>query len=152
MDFGIRKNITTSDSEKFNCNVPESEQLKFLQKQLHRKQEGSKRYYRLRNQIRREYEHLSNKKTDTSNKLIHYLRTNYDVIYFQDEQIANWQKKKRNKKNGKVNNRLSFGRQIQHSYLGRVKSKLVLMERKKENLSKCPNGYRLQNSVLVAEH
>ena len=84
---------------------------------------------RLLNQIRREYEHLSNKKTDEANKLVHYLKTNNDVIYFQDEQIANWKKKKRNKKNGKVNNRLSFGRKIQHSYLGRVKSKLVLMEK-----------------------
>jgi len=129
LDFGIRKNITTSDGEKFNCDVPESEQLKFLQKQLHRKKEGSKRYYRLLNQIRKEYEHLSNKKTDASNKLIHYLRTNYDVIYFQDEQLANWKKKKRNKKTSKVNHRLSFGRKIQHSYLGRVKSKLVLMEK-----------------------
>ena len=128
LDFGIRKNITTSDGEKFNCNVQESEQLKFLQKQLHRKQEGSKRYYRLLNQIRREYEHLSNKKTDEANKLVHYLRTNYDVIYFQDEQIANWKKKKRNKKNGKINNRLSFGKKIQSSYLGRVKNKLVSLE------------------------
>ena len=148
LDFGIRKNITTSDGEKFNCNVPESEQLKFLQKQLHRKQEGSKRYYKLLNQIRREYEHLSNKKTDEANKLVHYLKTNNDVIYFQDEQIANWKKKKRNKKNGKVNNRLSFGKQIQHSYLGRVKSKLVSLEKegKSFKISKwkattkfCPN-------------
>ena len=148
LDFGIRKNITTSDGEIFNCNVPESEQLKFLQKQLHRKQEGSKRYYRLLNQIRREYENLSNKKTDESNKLVHYLRTNYDVIYFQDEQIANWKKKKRNKKNGKVNNRLSFGKKIQSSYLGRVKSKLISLEKegKSFKISKwsattkfCPN-------------
>lgn len=148
LDFGIRKNITTSDGEKFNCNVPESEQLKFLQKQLHRKKEGSKRYYRLLNQIRREYEHLSNKKTDEANKLVHYLKTNNDVIYFQDEQIANWKKKKRNKKNGKVNNRLSFGKQIQSSYLGRVKNKLVSLEKegKSFKISKwsattkfCPN-------------
>ena len=148
MDFGIRKNITTSDCEKFNCNVPESEQLKFLQKQLHRKQEGSKRYYRLLNQIRREYEHLSNKKTDEANKLVHYLKTNYDIIYFKDEQNANWKKKKRNKKNGKVNNRLSFGKQIQSSYLGRVKNKLVSLEKegKSFKISKwkattkfCPN-------------
>ena len=129
LDFGIRKNITTSDGEKFNCNVQESEQLKFLQRKLAKKQKGSKRYYRLLNQIRREHEHLSNKKTDEANKLVHYLKTNYDVIYFQDEQITNWKKKKRNKKNGKVNNRLSFGKQIQHSYLGRVKSKLISLEK-----------------------
>ena len=148
LDFGIRKNIITSDGEEFNCNVPESEQLKFLQKQLHRKQEGSKRYYKLLNQIRREYEHLSNKKTDEANKIVHYLKTNNDVIYFQDEQIANWKKKKRNKKNEKVNHRLSFGKQIQSSYLGRVKKKLVSLEKegKSFKISKwkattkfCPN-------------
>ena len=148
LDFGIRKNITTSDGEKFSCNVPESEQLKFLQKQLHRKKEGSKRYYRLLNQIRREYEHLSNKKTDEANKLVHYLKTNYDVIYFQDEQIANWKKRKRNKKTGKINNRLSFGKKIQSSYLGRVKEKLISLEKEDKSfkISKwkattkfCPN-------------
>ena len=148
LDFGIKTNITTSDGEKFNCNVPESEQLKFLQKQLHRKKEGSKRYYRLLNQIRREYEHLSNKKTDESNKLVHYLKTNNDVIYFQDEQISNWKKKKRNKKNGRLNYRLSFGKQIQSSYLGRVKNKLVSLEKEEKSfkISKwmpttkfCPN-------------
>ena len=126
LDFGIRKNITTSDGEKFNCNVPESEQLKFLQKQLHKKQEGSKRYYRLRNQIRREYEHLSNKKMDEANKLVHYLKTNNDIIYFQDEQIANWMKKKRNK-------HLSFGKQIHNSYLGKVKTKLIYLEKEEKS-------------------
>src|SRR5574344_1568837 len=148
LDFGIKDNIITSDGEKFNCNVQESEQLKFLQKQLHRKQEGSKRYYRLLNQIRREYEHLSNKKTDETNKLVHYLKTNYDVIYFQDEQIANWKKKKRRKKTGKKVNCFSFGKQIQSSYLGRVKNKLVSLEKegKSFKISKwkattkfCPN-------------
>ena len=127
LDFGIRTNITTSDGDKFNCNVQESEYLKYLQKQLHRKQKDSKRYYRLRNQIKKEYEHLSNKKMDECNKLIHKLLSDYDIIYFQDEQISKWKKKKKSKKTGKKCGN-SFGRQIQHSYLGRVKAKLVSME------------------------
>jgi len=131
LDFGIKDNIITSDGEKFNCNVQESEQLKFLQKQLHRKQEGSKRYYRLLNRIRREYEHLSNKKTDESNKLIHHLKTNYDVIYFQDEMISKWKKKKHSSKTGRKCG-FSFGRQIQNSYLGRVKANLVSLEKDNE--------------------
>lgn len=118
LDFGIKDNIITSDGEKFNCNVQESEQLKFLQKQLHRKQKGSKRYYKLLRQIRCEYEHLSNKKADETNKLIHYLTKNYDIIYFQDENISEWKK-------------FNFGKQIQNSYLGRVKAKLVLLENDK---------------------
>lgn len=120
LDFGIKDNIITSDGKKFNCNVQESEQLKFLQRQLYRKQKGSKRYWKLRNQIQKEYEHLSNKKTDATNKLIHKLTSNYDTIYFQDEQIAKW--KKSNK---------GFARKIQSSYLGRVKAKLVILENNK---------------------
>ena len=134
LDFGIKDNIITSDGEKFNCNVQESEQLKFLQKQLHRKQKGSKHYYKLLKQIKCEYEHLSNKKTDEANKLIHYLTQNYDIIYFQDEQISKWKK-------------FNFGKQIQSSYLGRVKAKLISLENDKSfKISKwspttkfCPN-------------
>lgn len=146
LDFGIKDNIITSDGEKFNCKVQESEQLKFLQRQLKKKTVGSKRYWKLRNQIQKEYEHLSNKKTDETNKLIHHLRKNYDVVYFQDEQISKWKK-------------FSFGRQIQHSYLGRVKAKLVSMEKNGESfkISKwmpttkfCPNCGAL-NSISLNE-
>ena len=70
------------------------------------------------NQLQKEYEHLTNKKNDDSNKLIAYLLKNYDVIYFQDEQISKW--KKFNK---------GFARNIQHSYLGRVKAKLVELQK-----------------------
>jgi putative transposase len=127
LDFGIKDNIITSDGEKFNCNVRETEQLKFLQKQLHRKQEGSKRYYRLRSQINREYEKIENRKNDASNKLISYFNKHYDIVYFQDEQIANWIKVKHSKHNGRKCG-FSFGRQVQSSYLGRVKAELKLLE------------------------
>ncbi len=118
LDFGIKDNITTSDGEKFNCSVQESEYLKFLQRKLHKKQKNSKRYYKCLNQLQKEYEYLTNKKNDDSNKLIAYLLKEYDVIYFQDEQISKW--KKFNK---------GFARNIQHSYLGRVKAKLVELQK-----------------------
>ena len=118
LDFGIKDNITTSDGEKFNCSVQETEYLKFLQRKLHKKQKNSKRYYKCLNQLQKEYEHLTNKKNDDSNKLIAYLLKNYDVLYFQDEQISKW--KKFNK---------GFARNIQHSYLGRVKARLVELQK-----------------------
>ena len=77
------------------------------------------------------------KKTDETNKLVHYLTHHYDIIYFQDEQISKWKK-------------FAFGKQIQSSYLGRVKAKLVSLENDKSfKISKwspttkfCPNcGY-----------
>ena len=118
LDFGIKDNITTSDGEKFNCSVQETDYLKFLQRKLMKKQKGSKRYYRCMNQLRKEYEHLTNKKDDDSNKLISYLLKTYDVIYFQDEQISKWRKFNP-----------GFARNIQHSYLGRIKSKLIMLEK-----------------------
>lgn len=134
LDFGIKDNIVTSDGEKFNCSVQESEHLKFLQKKLTKKQKGSKRYYKCLNQLQKEYEHLTNKKNDDSNKLIAYLLKNYDVIYFQDENLAQWKKKKCSKKTGKKINAYSFGKEIQHSYLGRVKVKLVEIQKSGRSL------------------
>lgn len=118
LDFGIKDSITTSDGEKFKCSVQESDYLKFLQRKLTKKQKGSKRYYKCLNQIQKEYEHLSNKRNDDSNKLISYLLNNYDVIYFQNEQISNWRKFNKN-----------FAINIQHSYLGRVKAKLLRLQK-----------------------
>lgn len=112
IDMGIKTAITLSTGEKINSLVPESEFLKFLQRQLHRKQKGSKRYWKLRDQIGREYEHLTNKKNDISNKLVSKLLKENDCVYFQDEQIAGWRRLR------------AFGPTIQHSILGRVKMKL----------------------------
>lgn len=78
----------------------------------------SKRYYKCLNQLQKEHEHLSNKKDDDSNKLISYLLKNYDVIYFQDEQIGKWRKFNPN-----------FAKNIQHSYLGRIKAKLKELQK-----------------------
>ena len=131
LDFGIKTAITTSDGEKFDCNKQETEYLKYLQRQLHKKQKNSKRYYKLLNQIQKEYEHISNQKDDVANKIVSHLLKNYDVIYFQDEQIAKWKKKKMKQKKNKQMKKcgFSFGRQIQSSCLGRVKGKLIALEK-----------------------
>ena len=118
LDFGIKDNITTSDGEKYNCSVQEDDHFKFLQRKLAKKQKESKRYYRCLCQIKREYEHQVNKRDDDSNKLMSHLLKTYDIIYFQDEQISQW--KKFNK---------GFARNIQHSYMGRIKQKLVDLQK-----------------------
>jgi transposase len=120
LDFGIHDNITTSDGDKYNFSMRETEYLKFLQRQLHRKQKGSKRYWKLRNQTQKEYEHISNCKTDYSNKLVSSLLKDYDWIYFQDENLKGWRKYNK-----------GFAREIQGSILGRVKAKLVTLEGKR---------------------
>lgn len=147
LDFGIKDNIITSDGEKFNCSVRETEHLKFLQRKLHKKQKGSKRYYKLLNQTNREYEHLSNKKDDDANKLVSHLLREYDVIYFQDEQISEWRKDNQ-----------YYAQNIQHSYMGRVKAKLVELQKSGRSfeISKwtpttksCPNCGALNEGITL---
>lgn len=117
LDFGIKDSITTSFGDKYNCKVQESEYLKFLSRKLNRnkKQRDSKRRWRCKCQLAREYEHLANVRKDIANKIYHRLVTDYDVIYFQDEQIKNWHKG-------------WFGKQVQSSCLGSLKQRLVAME------------------------
>lgn len=120
LDFGIKDSITTSYGDKYKCNVRETDRLKFLSRKLNRRgkkknAKGSKLYYRCLRQLRREYEHIANIRKDMSNKIYHKLTTDYDVIYFQDEQIKGWQKG-------------WFGKSVQSSCLGALKQRLVALE------------------------
>ena len=120
LDFGIKDSITTSYGDKYKCNVRETDRLKFLSRKLNRRgkkknEKGSKRYYSCLRQLKREYEHIANVRKDMANKIYHKLVTDYDVIYFQDEQIKNWHKG-------------LFGKQVQSSCLGTLKQRLVALE------------------------
>ena len=117
LDFGIKDSITTSNGDKYNCKVQESEYLKYLSKMLnrHKMEKDSKRRWRCKCQLAREYEKLANRRKDIANKIYHRLVTDYDVIYFQDEQIKNWHKG-------------LFGKSVQSSCLGSLKQRLVALE------------------------
>lgn len=111
IDFGCQTNFTTSKGEKINCVVEESERLKRLQKHLAKQVKGSNNYRRTVHLIQVEYQKLSNKKNDLANKIVHdFLQ--YETVVIQDEQLSNWHKS-------------NHGKAIQHSVMGRVKSKLV---------------------------
>lgn len=113
LDFGIKTHITTSDGEKFNISIEESERIKGLQKKLARQIKGSNNRKRTIRKLQVEYEKLNNRKKDKANKLIHYLCTKYATIYMQDELVGLWHKG-------------LFGKQVQHSCLGLAKAKLKM--------------------------
>ena len=115
LDFGIKTNITTSEGEKLDVSIEESEQLKKLQAKLENQKKGSNRRYNTIKKIRRQYQKLTNRKTDKANKIVHMLKQ-YDTIVMQDEQIASWQKIK------------GMGRTVQHSCMGLIKSKLKQLD------------------------
>ena len=111
IDFGCQTNFTTSKGEKINYIVEESERLKRLQRKLSRQKKGSNNYKRTIHLIRVEYQKLSNKKNDLANKVVHNF-LQYQTVVIQDEQLSNWHQN-------------NHGKSIQHSIMGRVKSKLI---------------------------
>ena len=46
LDFGIKTNITTSEGEKLDVSIEESERLKMLQRKLQHQKKGSNRRYK----------------------------------------------------------------------------------------------------------
>lgn len=110
IDFGCSTSFTLSTGEKIDIKIQESEQLKRLQKKFARQIKGSKGSYQTVCKLRKEYEKISNQKEDFANKFAHKV-LQYKTVVIQDEQLSNWQKSK-------------HGEAIQHSVLGRVKSKL----------------------------
>ena len=110
LDFGCSTSITTSEGDKINIKVEESERLKRLQTKLSHQTKGSNRYYNTVSLIRREHAKIKNRKNDIANKIVSSLEK-YSTIVMQDEQLEEW----KSSGNSKA---------VQHSILGRVKSKL----------------------------
>ena len=133
LDMGIKDQLTFSNGVKVNFYVEESEQLKGLMRKLSRQTKGSNQYKQTLNRIKRIYEYLNNRKNDVANKLNFVLKQNY-IVYFQDELLNSWKRKKSKHK-------FSFGRQVQHGILGRVKDKL------KKNTS----NHMLESSVPTTQ-
>lgn len=116
LDMGIKDQLTFSNGVKVNFYLEESEQLKGLMRKLSRQTKGSNQYKQTLTRIKKIFEHQNNKKNDVANKLNHVLKQNY-IICFQDELLNSWKRKKSKHK-------FSFGKQVQHGILGRIKGKL----------------------------
>lgn len=111
IDFGCSTAFTLSNGEKISANVPESERLKRLQKQQAKKVKGSKNFQRAVKKVRKEYQKITNRKNDLANKLVAKF-SEYETVVIQDEQLKGWHSG-------------GHGKAVQHSVLGRVKSKLL---------------------------
>ena len=111
LDFGCQTHITDSNGNKLVTSFEEPERLKILQRKLAKKKDkSSNRRNKLIKKIRKQYQHIKNKKRDFANKFVHELST-YKKIVIQDEQLANWHKS-------------GHGKAVQHACLGLIKAKL----------------------------
>lgn len=115
IDLGIANNLTLSNGDKINCYVEESERIKTIQRQIERTKKGSNNRYKLRKKLQLAYIKDSNKKNDIANKIVHQLLSDNRIIVIQDDNL-NYMK---DGKEGSITTDT-----IQHSILGRIKSRL----------------------------
>ena len=144
-DLGIKTTITTSDGRKYDISIRETERLKGLQRKLARQIKGSKGWYATRELIRREYEKITNRRKDKANKVFHDIAEGQEVLVIQDDNIQGWQKG-------------LFGKQVQNSCIGTLKSKFkadprtVVISRWFPSTAVCPIcGHKHEGMTLGAE-
>lgn len=110
IDIGIKYQLTLTTGEKFSWYVPETKRLKRLQKQLARKQKGSRNYFKTKLLLRREWEYIKNKRKDIINKIISYLKR-FPFIAVQNDNIKSWHEN-------------WFGKQVQNTGIGGLIARL----------------------------
>ena len=149
IDMGIKEQITLSNGVGFSYNIKESKQLKKLQRRLSKKK-GSKKsdkksnnFYKTLSKLKKEYKKVSNKRANINNHIFGLIES-YKFISMQDEMIKSWHQHK------------IFGKKIQYSGLGAIKSKIKNLESHRINiLSKslpttkgCSNCGSIKNMTL----
>ena len=102
--------LVLSNGLKLEWQIEETKRLKKLQRQLARQQKGSKRRYKTKQKIAREYERLTNIKRDVINKTCSLLYR-YKTVCFQDDKIKGW-------KDG------YFSKSVHYSAVGTIKRRL----------------------------
>lgn len=110
IDFGIKDSVVLSDGRKISWNFEMPDKLKRKQRRLSKKKKGGKNYQKLCRKIKKNYEEYTNKKVDASNKFVSSLK-GYSKVVIQDENIKGWHSG-------------LFGKQVQQSILGRIKSSI----------------------------
>lgn len=111
VDMGCSSTITLSNGLKMKVSIEESDRLRKLQAVLESKTKRSNNWYKVRCKIRKEYSRMNNKKEDISNKIVSDL-LKYKTVVMQDELLTKWHQDE------------LCSKTVQHSVLGRIKSKL----------------------------
>ena len=125
LDFGIKDTITTSNGDKYKFEFKETEKLKKYSKRLNRLEllrkkhnlKNSRKKMKYKLLLDKEYEKISNIKNETTNKFVNKLKE-YDVVSIQDENLAGWRASKMK----------GWSCIVQHSIMGRIKSKIKQLE------------------------
>lgn len=91
IDFGLARQLTLSNSIGIEYSIPISKKLKRLHRKLSKQELQSKNWNKTRIKIDKECSNINNIKKDIKNKIVTHLKTNYNIVCFQDENVKAWQ-------------------------------------------------------------
>lgn len=114
VDLGVKDTVTLSDGTKIDVSVKETERMKKLQRKLAIQKRRSNNWYKTKSLICKEWTHICNIKNDKANKIVASICNGHNLIITQNDNISEWKEEYHKDKN----------RKIQHSILGRLKSKM----------------------------
>ncbi len=142
IDFGIKDDLILSNGVKFNTKLKVSKEIKREQRKLSKKKIGSNNYFKQKQKVAKQWKKQNNKKKDAKNKIVSYLKNNFNHIAIQNENIKGWHKG-------------LFGKQIQQSILGGIISELkklpqtTIIDRYFPSTKLCPECGQLNNLTLA---
>ncbi len=113
LDLGIKDTVVDSNGIKHNWEF-DLKKIKKAHKNLSRKKKKSKNSRKAIKKLQKTYEKLNNQKDDAANKFVASLQK-YETVVIQDENLRGWHVGR-------------FGRQVQTSILGRIKTKVKTLE------------------------
>ncbi len=113
LDFGIKDAIVDSNGDKFNWKF-NTKRIKRDQRRFSKKKKGSKNRKKAQKRFAKSHEKITRQKDDAANKFVSTLKK-YEKVVIQDENLKGWQAG-------------LFGKQVQESILGRIKTKIKNLE------------------------
>jgi len=92
IDFGLSKQLAFSIGTSIQYTIPVSPKLRKIARRLSKQQLHSKNWNKTRIKLNKEYEKATNIKMDIKNKVVSFLKNNYGIVCFQDENVKAWQR------------------------------------------------------------
>ena len=92
IDLGIKNQLTLSDGLRIKYEVPITEEMKRLCRQLGKKEYRSRNWWKTKTKLEKAYDRTTSIKKDIRNKLVHKLTEQFNTICYQDDSIKGWQR------------------------------------------------------------